>query len=72
MPHLTSQTVESTKELFDGSNPEYAEVREHFSNAELEQIDRIIAYPPEHNYTLPEKLFYSYALGKVVMTSENE
>jgi hypothetical protein len=71
MPHLTSQTVESTKELFDANNPEYADVREHFSAAELEQIDRIAAYPPEHHYTLGDRLVWSYALGKAVMTSTN-
>jgi hypothetical protein len=72
MSHITSGTIlHSLLDAFDPTNPHYAGVRDHFSQAELTQIDAIRAYPDTHQFTLGERLFISYMLGKVVMTAEN-
>lgn len=71
MPHLTSQTVESLLEIFDPSLPQYADVREHFTAHELEKIDALRALPPNHQWTLAEKLIVNAADLKALLTSVN-
>jgi hypothetical protein len=72
MSHETSGTIlHSILDPFDPTNEHYEGVREHFSTAELTQIDAIRAYPDDHHFTLAERLFISYMLGKVVMTASN-
>lgn len=71
MPHLTSQTVESLLEIFDPKKPEYAHIRDHFTVHELEKIDELRALPPDHQWTLAEKLIVIAADTKALLTSEN-
>lgn len=72
MSHITSGTIlHSLLDTFDPANEHYAGVREHFSAAELAHIDEIRALPDTHHFTLAQRLFISYALGKVVMTAAN-
>lgn len=72
MSHITSGTIlNSLLDAFDPNNEHYEGVRAHFSASELSHIDQIRAFPDDHQFTLAERLFVSYMLGKVVMTAGN-
>jgi hypothetical protein len=72
MSHVTTGTIiNSLLDTFDPESTHYQGVRDHFSAYELAQIDAMRAFPDNHQFTLAERLFLSYALGKVVMTADN-
>lgn len=72
MSHQTSGTIlNSLLDAFDPENEHYAGVRDHFTSHELERIDEIRNYPDNHQFTLNERLFLSYAFSKVIMTADN-
>lgn len=72
MSHITSGTIlHSMLEPFNPDNEHYEGVRDHFTSAELAQIDAIRAYQDDHQFTLVEKVFISYMLDKVVFTAAN-
>jgi hypothetical protein len=72
MSHITSGTIlHSLLDAFDPANPHYEGVRDHFSAAELAKIDELRAKPDDYQFTFADRLFISYALGKVVMTAAN-
>lgn len=72
MSHITSGTIlHSMLEPFNPTSEHYEGVREHFTSAELSLIDAIRAYPDNHQFTLAERGFIAYMLGKVVFTAGN-
>lgn len=72
MSHQTSGTIlHSLLDTFDPASTHYVGVREHFNSYELQRIDELRAKPDDYHFTLADRLFISYALGKVVMTAEN-
>jgi len=56
--------------MFDPTEPEYAEIREHFTVQELEKIDELRALPASHDFSLSEKLFVSYVINKAIFTAD--
>ena len=72
MSHITSGTIlHSMLEPFNPDSEHYEGVREHFTQAELEHIDQIRGLPDDHQFTLAERGFIAYMLGKVVFTASN-
>lgn len=59
---------DSLFKIFDPDDAEYAGVRQHFSNHELQMIDTFRAYPPSHVFTIAEKSFAVYVLTKAIFT----
>lgn len=72
MSHITSGTIlHSLLDTFDPASTHYVGVRDHFSAAELAKIDDLRGKPDSYQFTFADRLFISYALGKVVMTAAN-
>lgn len=72
MSHITSGTIlHSLLDTFDPNSTHYAGVRDHFGPAKLARIDELRAKPDDYHFTFDDRLFISWALGKVVMTATN-
>jgi hypothetical protein len=72
MSHITSGTIlHSLLDTFDPASEHYAGVRDHFGTAKLARIDELRTKPDEYQFTFADRLFISWALGKVIMTAEN-
>jgi hypothetical protein len=72
MSHETTGTIlNSLLDTFDPESTHYQGVREHFSVHELQRLDELRAQEPHFKFGLNDRLFISYALGKVVMTAKN-
>jgi hypothetical protein len=57
--------------VFDPNDPEYAGLREHFGQHELEKIDELRARPKPSSFSFADRLFICWALDKAVMSAEN-
>lgn len=72
MSHKVIIIGNSLLEIFDPSNTEYAGTRDHFTTAQLAEIDRLRAVDPDtYTYTLQDKAFICYVIDKAIFTAED-
>lgn len=72
MSHITSGTIlHSLLDTFDPASTHYVGVRDHFGPGKLAHIDELRAQPDSYQFTFEDRLFISWALGKVVLTAAN-
>lgn len=67
----TTVIIHSMLEPFNPDSEHYQGVREHFGAQKLLRIDQLRAKPDDYHFTFNDRLFISWALGKVVMTAQN-